>query len=63
MFFVIPEIPSKTFVMLKKNFLITLRFKVTEQNLGTEAVLEAENVTMAVMNQCGCFKLHNAHNQ
>ena len=31
MFFVIPEMPSKTFVVLKKNFLITLRTVVLKK--------------------------------
>ena len=36
MFFVIPEMPSKTFVMVKKNFLINLRFEEYNKMVDTE---------------------------
>ena len=39
MFFVIPEMPSKTFVMLKKNFLITLsNLHIARREEGVQAV-------------------------
>ena len=39
----------------------TLGFKVTEGIKGTEAVLEAEDVTLVFMNQYGRFILQNVH--
>ena len=40
-----------------------LGFEVTEGIQETEAVLEAENLTLAFMNQFGRFKPQNAHNE
>ena len=36
-------------------------FEVTEGIQGTEAVLEAEDVTLEFMNRFGCVILQNAH--
>ena len=54
------------FKMLTKNvkwgyFSHTLGLKVTEGIKGTEAVLEAEDVTLVFMNQYGRFILQNVH--
>ena len=50
MLFVIPEMPSKTFVMVKKNFLITLTylFEFVSLRLGQELVVGDHPVLVLV---------------
>ena len=48
MFFVIPEMPSKTFVMVSKNFLITLR--LLEMLLDTDIVDQLREINLHMYN-------------